>query len=200
MDSYSRRVAFLKVVLPLAALAILSTLFLLSNSTDQNATIPFSDAEIAERIRDQQITAPRFAGTTTGGDEVFLSATKAVPGNSGRPDIAQDLRGEIRLAGGGTVTFASQRGWINVPDDAAFFRGEVTITTDTGYHLVTDRLTTAVRRLEIIAPSAVSGTGPLGDLQSGAMHISAPGTDASEAHLVFTDGVKLLYDPRTNKR
>ncbi len=200
MDSYSRRVKYLKVLFPLAALAILSTLFLLSRGVDPNQSIPFSDAEIAERIRDQQITAPRFAGTTVSGDEVFLSATKAIPGGAGSPGEAEDLRGEIHMARGGVITFASQRGWINVPDDAAFFRGEVTIDTDTGYHLVTDRLTTAVRRIEIIAPSPISGTSPMGTLEAGAMHLSAPGTDASQAQLLFTDGVRLLYDPMTNKR
>lgn len=200
MDSYSRRVAFLKVLLPLAALAILSTLFLLSQSVAPNQTIPFSDAEIAERIRDQQITTPRFAGTTASGDEVFLSATKAIPGGAGSPGQAEDLRGEIHMVRGGVITFSSQRGWINVPDDAAFFRGQVTIDTDTGYHLVTDRLTTAVRRIEVIAPGPVSGTSPMGTLQAGAMHLSAPGTDASQAHLIFTEGVKLLYDPKSNER
>lgn len=200
MDSYSRRVKYLKVLLPLAALAILSTLFLLSQSVNPNQTIPFSDAEIAERIRDQQITAPRFAGTTASGDEVFLSATKAIPGGSGSPGEAENLHGEIRMARGGVITFESERGWINVPDDAAFFRGGVTVVTDTGYQLVTDRLTTAVHRIEVIAPSPVSGTSPMGELEAGAMHLSAPGTDASEAHLVFTEGVKLLYDPKTNER
>lgn len=200
MDSYSRRVAFLKVVLPLAALAILSTLFMLSQSADPNATIPFSDAEIAERIRDQQITAPRFAGTTERGDEVFLSAAKAVPGGDDEPAEAQDLRGEIRLARGGVISLEATSGWINLPRDVAEFRGEVTITTDTGYVLVTDRLETAVKRIDATAPGPVRGTGPLGEIDAGAMRVMSPDNDAEATHLVFLNGVKLIYEPQSTKR
>ncbi|MBB97370.1 MAG: hypothetical protein CML68_22560 [Rhodobacteraceae bacterium] len=200
MDSYSRRVAFLKVVLPLAALAILSTLFLLSRGSNIDSTIPFSDAEIAERIRDQQITEPRFAGTTERGDEVFLSATKAVPGGGDNPGAAQDLRGEIRLARGGVITMEAASGWVNVPSDVAEFRGQVTIVTDTGYTLVTDRLETAVKRIDATAPGPVAGDGPLGTLNAGAMRVMAPDNDAEATHLVFLNGVKLVYDPQSTKR
>ncbi|MEM8730740.1 MAG: hypothetical protein AAGF79_12555 [Pseudomonadota bacterium] len=197
MDRYSRRVAFLKVVLPLAALAILSTLFLLSRGPDPNATIPFSDAELAIRARDQQITAPRFASTTPRGDQVFLSASKAAPGNSDTPGAAEDLRGELRLAQGGVITLQSQSGWVNLPKDRAEFRGQVTIVTDTGYRLVTDRLETAVRRIDATAPGPVTGSGPLGRLDAGALRVSAPDNDGDATHLVFLNGVKLVYDPQS---
>ncbi|MGR3806154.1 hypothetical protein [Marinibacterium profundimaris] len=200
MDSYSRRVAFLKVVLPLAALAILSTLFLLSQSADPNATIPFSDAEIAERIRDQQITEPRFAGSTERGDEVSLSADKAVPGTDDEPGAAQNLRGEIRLASGGVITLEAASGWVNLRRDLAEFRGTVTITTDTGYQLVTDRLETAIKRIDATAPGPVAGNGPLGELDAGAMRIMSPDNDPGATHLVFLNGVKLVYDPQSTER
>ena len=58
MDRYSRMVTFLKVLLPLAALALLSTLFLISRGINTKATIPFAAHEIEERMRGQQITAP----------------------------------------------------------------------------------------------------------------------------------------------
>ena len=44
MDRYSRMIAFLKVLLPLMALALLSTLFLLSQNTEPMASIPFAEA------------------------------------------------------------------------------------------------------------------------------------------------------------
>ncbi|MEO0504251.1 MAG: hypothetical protein AAFZ14_13070, partial [Pseudomonadota bacterium] len=70
MDRYSRFVAWLKVLLPLAALALLSTLFLLSRNTDPIAAVPFADDELLDRVRDEQITGPFFSGTTTDGDRV----------------------------------------------------------------------------------------------------------------------------------
>lgn len=200
MDGYSRRIAFLKVMLPLAALAILSSLFLLSRGSDPNASIPFSDVEIAERVRQQQITAPRFVGTTENGDEVVISAKKAIPGGKGAPGEAQGIRGEIQLSDGGAITFEAERGSVNVPDDSADFEGKVTIRTDTGYELLTDSLKTAIRRVEAIAPGNVTGAGPLGDLEAGAMYLSAKDNDPNAIHLVFTKGVKLLYHPNESER
>ena len=76
----------------------------------------------------------------------------------------------------------------------------MTITTDTGYRLVTDRLETAVKRIDATAPGQVTGSGPLGDLDAGAMRVMAPDNDAEATHLVFLNGVKLLYDPQSTKR
>ncbi len=46
VDRYSRMVALLKVSLPLIALGILSTLFLVSRAVDPPMTIPFADSEV----------------------------------------------------------------------------------------------------------------------------------------------------------
>ena len=91
MDRYSRMVALLKVLLPLAALALLSTLFLISRGVNIEATIPFADHEIEERMRGQQITAPFFSGTTAQGDEITVTASIARPGGPSSPAVATDL-------------------------------------------------------------------------------------------------------------
>ena len=82
MDRYSRTVAYLKVLLPLTALALLSTLFLISRGIDTEAVIPFAQKDIEERMRGQQLTAPFFSGTTSGGDEIMVTASTARPGGS----------------------------------------------------------------------------------------------------------------------
>ena len=57
-DRHSRVVSWLKVLFPLIALALLSTLFLLSRAIEPQAVIPFADNEVQERLRDQHITGP----------------------------------------------------------------------------------------------------------------------------------------------
>ena len=54
MDRYSRMIVWLKVLLPLMALALLSTLFLLSRNVDPLASIPFAQAEIDERLKEKK--------------------------------------------------------------------------------------------------------------------------------------------------
>ena len=78
MDRYSRVVSYLKVALPLAALALLSTLFLISRTINTDPSIPFADFELENRLRGQQVTAPFFTGTTATGQEITIAATKAL--------------------------------------------------------------------------------------------------------------------------
>ena len=48
---HSRVVGWLKILLPLAALALLSTLFLFSRGSDPTANLPFSETELNEIAR-----------------------------------------------------------------------------------------------------------------------------------------------------
>ena len=84
-DGYSRAVAIFKVLLPLAALGILATLFLISRGSQMDAVIPFAEDELNERTTNQQITKPFFSGTTAQGDELVVTADIARPAVSGCP-------------------------------------------------------------------------------------------------------------------
>ena len=76
VDRYSRMVALLKVSLPLIALGILSTLFLVSRAVDPPSTIPFADSEVQERLTNQQVTGPLYTGMSANGDQIeFIAET-----------------------------------------------------------------------------------------------------------------------------
>ena len=199
MDSYSRLVAFLKVLLPLAALGILSTLFLLSRSVDPTTTLPFGEAEISERLRDERITGPYFSGTTDTGDQVILTASSARPGGPGELAEARDLAAQIRLARGGTVTLNADIGSFDPAADLARFTGAVRVETATGYRLTTDMLESAVNTLAARSPGQIDGTGPLGRLSAGQMELVTD-PDTGTAHMVFKNGVKLIYEPKQGER
>ena len=79
-DRYSRMVQLLKVILPLAALTLLSAVFLLSRGVDLGSPIPFAEDEIVERTRDQQVTGPFFSGVTPQGEQIQVQAKLARPG------------------------------------------------------------------------------------------------------------------------
>ena len=54
-NSYSRFVALTKVILPIIALGILSTLFLFSRNIDPTQSIPYADVDVEGLAREQQI-------------------------------------------------------------------------------------------------------------------------------------------------
>jgi len=190
MDLRSRMVALFKVLLPLAALAILSTLFMLSRSVDPTAKIPFAEADMADRMRDQQVTAPFFSGTTDKGDEITVTASLARPGGNGTPAEATNLTARIIMTDGVRITLTSDTGSVAVDKNLASFIGNVEITTTTGIVVQTDILNTALDGVSGNTPGTVTGTSPFGDFTAGQMQISEE-SDGGPLHMLFKNGVKI---------
>ena len=195
MDIYSRFVAFFKVLLPLAALAILATLFLLSRGVDLDGPVPFAENEIADRLRDQQITAPFFSGTTPQGDEIMVTASLARPGGPDAPAEATDVTASLTKARGGRLTLDARTARADMASDMATFSGNVVIATSTGLIVRTEVLNTALHGVSGNTPGTVTGTGPFGDFTAGQMTFGAE-NDNGPLHVLFKSGVKLIYDPQ----
>ncbi|WP_246156753.1 LPS export ABC transporter periplasmic protein LptC [Aquicoccus porphyridii] len=198
-DFYSRLVAWLKILLPLAALGILSTLFLLSRNIDPATTIPFTTIDLRERARDERVTAPEFAGATEQGDLILFRSSSARPDpeNPSR-GLADTLSARITFASGATITFTAEEGIVDQRRDRAELSGDVVVTSSTGYEITTEHLISGMRTIHAETPGAVAGTGPPGDFTAGRMLLTTD-ENGENARLLFTDGVKLLYDPQDTK-
>ena len=195
-DRYSRMVFWLKVAFPLASLGILSTLFLLSRSVDPETAIPFADKEIQDRLRGQQVTGPFFAGATADGDEiVFSAAVLTTPDGQIGANRAEEVDVAIDLASGARITIEAQEGTLDLSENSADLTGNVLIITSTGYRITSDNLRATLTEVQISSPGPVEATGPLGDLSAGAATLSAQDGE-KPTHLVFKNGVKLVYDPK----
>lgn len=197
MDHYSRFVAWLKVLLPLMALMLLSTLFLLSRNIDPIAAIPFAEDEIQERLRNEQITAPFFSGTTDAGDRVAISAQSMKMGKK-RGNEANDMWAQIDLSSGGRVVLSADKGIFDMQEGRSSLQGNVSIATSTGYEITTEALSTNFETLVVETPGPVVATGPIGTLNAGKMRLIRRNHEEN-AHLIFTKGVKLLYRPGNTK-
>ncbi|WP_375229376.1 LPS export ABC transporter periplasmic protein LptC [Roseobacter sp. S98] len=195
-DRYSQMVAWLKVALPIMALAILSTLFLLSRATDPTSSIPFADADVQNRLANQKITGPYFSGTTADGDLIaFVAEEVTSPQELVGETRAKDVFVRIDMAGGTAVTVKSDTASVLLADDQADLTGNVILVSSQGYEVRSQFLTARVTALDVRSPETVSAITPAGDLVAGAMHLRAGRNDAN-AQMVFTNGVKLLYQPK----
>ncbi|APE45183.1 hypothetical protein BOO69_18480 [Sulfitobacter alexandrii] len=198
-DRHSRMVSLLKVLFPLLALALLSTLFLLSRAVDPDSAIPFADKEIQDRLRDQQVTGPFFSGTTAQGDLISFSAEKlTTPQNEVGANRAEDVRIVMELIGGTNLTLQSDVAHFEMQKDLADLEGEVVIETSTDYRIRSDRLITQMTELDVQSPGPVRAQSPMGTLDAGSMTISSP-QEGGAAQLNFTGGVKLVYDPKVSE-
>lgn len=198
-DRHTRIVGWLKIALPLAALAILSTLFLLSRRIEPPDDLPFAEVEMEDRARRQQVTRPSLSGATAKGDLVEVSADEVQPGpEDPRRVIATGVRARIDFVDGGTMRVRSDRAVFDRGAGRAELTGDVVVATATGQEIRTDRLDIALDTLEVVAPGEVRSTGPEGDLTAGRLRVSdAPG--GGDVQVVFTDGVKLVYEPQRSE-
>jgi len=197
MDGYSRLVAWLKVLLPLMAILLLSTLFLLSRNVEPVATLPFANSEIDERVNEQQITRPFFSGTTNGGDRISLSADTMAT-RSGLNNEAAELSAQIDLVSGTRIILMSDHGQFDMAENTSTLAGNVVITTSSGFNLSSETLIADFDSLMLQSPGTVQGFAPFGTLNAGRMRLQRQET-GSNAHLVFTNGVKLIYTPQNKE-
>jgi lipopolysaccharide export system protein LptC len=194
---HSTVVAWLKVALPLIALAILSTLFLVARTVDPSDAIPFAEVDIEDRVREPRLTAPTWAGVTDDGAALTIAAAEARPQQGGTAGAsASALVVDLQTPDGGTAKLVAGNGVLDTAGAALHLDGGVDITTSTGYTLTTAAMTAALDRTSLISQSAVAGTAPAGQLTAGGMEIIQQ-ADAPEHYLlVFKNGVRLLYLPK----
>lgn len=196
---HTRLVNWAKIILPLIALGLLSTVFLLSQKADLSDTIPFADMDLVQRAHDQGATNPSFAGVASGGEQILFRANSVRPDPADRELLrAESAAASLRLNGGGVVDIAALRGAASSSGVAARLEGDVQVTTTTGYDIRTEAIDARFDTLFAETPGPVSGTGPPGALNAGRMILTSdPETGA--ANLQFTDGVKLVYKPAKPK-
>lgn len=192
--NHTRAVNLAKVLLPLAALVLLSTIFMISDRVDPSRAPLYSDVDVAQLAQDQRIGAPRYSGMTEDGDALMVNAQAAYPDVNGEGASAQNIVARLEAPDGTTTDLTGANGRITPDQTRISLTDDVAMRTSTGYDLQTRSAEMATDRSLVVMPETVSGTAPFGNLTAGRAELSRPGTDMPY-HLVFTDGVKLVYQP-----
>jgi len=195
-DRYTRMVSWLKVLFPLMALALLSTLFLISRAIDPGQSIPFAEKEIQDRLRDQQVTAPFFTGASAQGDELsFYADVLTTPDGKIGSNTATNIRATIKTPDGAFYRLQSKQADIDLVEDYVKLTEDVVVMTSTGYRMTSDYMTSGLSSLNLESPGPVYGTAPEGTLEAGSMTVAKP-ENGGAAQLFFTNRVKLIYKPK----
>jgi len=191
---HSRLVAWLKVILPLAALALLSMLFLVSRGIAPEDALPYSEVDVAELAREPRLTAPRYAGVTLDGAALSITAGVARPDTAGAGGAtATALSARLETPDGVTTDIAASDGRLDTAAGLLTLTGDVHITASSGFAITTDEMTAATDRTLLVSPGAVAATAPMGRIDAGAMQLT---TEGDGYVMVFNGGVKLVYEPR----
>lgn len=194
--AYSRFVALAKVVLPIAALALLAMLFLIAERIDPDQAIPFAEIDVTQFAREARVGAPRFAGVTEDGTVVALSADVARPDPAAPARInAEGLEAEFSSPDGSTVVARAATGAVDSAERRIELGGGVELSTSTGYRISTGGLHAALAVTELRSDGGVEAIGPPGKISAGAMSVTQNPADPAAYLLVFNGGVKLVYEP-----
>lgn len=195
LSRHSRLVFWLKVTLPIIALAILSTLFLFARRIDFEGSLPYAEVDIDALANDPRLSAPEFSGVTSDGAAVRVAATTARPGAAaGDPLTAEDVVAIYETAPGQLISVRANEGTIDADGSLLQLNGGVMVRTSDGYDLRSEQMQSALDATELSAQGNVTGTAPLGRITAETLHISGP---AGDQQMVFKGGVRLIYTPET---
>lgn len=194
---HSRMVFWLKIILPLSALMILSMLFLLSRSIRPEDAIPYAEVDVADRIRTPRLTAPDFAGMTADGAALSLRAAEARLATDGStvPGAISGLVGLLETPDGARTDISASEARLDQNTKRMILGGGVVIDNSAGYHIETEGISVTLDRTSLDAPGRVSATGPVGNIEAGAMHLGLATAQPPTYVLVFKGGVRMIYLP-----
>ncbi len=189
----SRVVAWLRVLLPLAALALLATLFMWSDRPDPESAIPYAEGDAGGLDGPPRITAPTWAGVTPDGAQVSLSAASASPdaaNGSTVADMLLDWTGPGGLEARATAPEAIMDG------ETITLGGGVAVTLSSGWSLAAQTLSAARDRSDITAAGGVEVEAPFGRVTAEQARLHRPDSAAGSGEVLdFTGGVRLIYQP-----
>jgi len=199
MDNlHSQMVNRVKIILPMIALGLLSTLFLFSQQSSTQSELSF--AEIQAIAEDQRMTAPHFSGLTDDG------ATMEIKAHSARPDPTDltliDLDQVVIHLGrkdGSQIEATATAGKINSVKNTAELSGLVFVETSDHYQMETNRLIADIDGGTITSSGLLEVHAPFGQLTAGQVTFYDDRNNVGQ-QMVFTQGVHLLYQPDNANR
>ena len=195
-DGYSRLVAWLKIILPLIALAILSTLFLVSRTIDPSQTIPYADVDVQDLARNQRIGAPSYSGMTRDGSAISFQADSARPGADPEGRVtAERPTARIDLPTGRGIVLIADQGYVDQKANIAALDGNVRLESTDGYVIETDMAQTRLDATLMESGGPVNGSGPMGNISAGRVILTR--VEDGSYVLRFEMGVNLVYRPGT---
>ena len=192
---YSQVVGWAKILLPLCAIGLLSTLFLLARSTTEPNEIVLEQVEAI--AREQRLSAPEFSGLTDDGAVIVISASTARPDTT-RPDTISidDVRLRMDNADGSNVEITATMGEIDGRAGIASLLGLARLVTSSGYEMETNGLIADLDTGLVTTDGLLEIHAPFGQLTAGKVTFQMASEGISQ-EMLFTDGVRLLYTPQT---
>ena len=193
---YSRLVAWLKVLLPLAAIGIVAALFLLARTIDPDAALTDAGLDVREMAREVRVGRPDYRGMTDDGTEIRVTAESARPD----PDHPGRLTAEavdavLEDAAGGRTYIRGAAGDLDREADRLVLTGNASVETSDGLRVESEEIISALSRTEVRSDVPTRASGPMGEITGNSMVLTRDPARGEGHVVVFNGDVKLVYRP-----
>jgi len=188
---YSQFVGLLKIILPLAALALMSTVFLFARAPIQENAIPY--AEIEALAQEPRLSGAQLSGVAEDGSVINLTARTTRP--AGDVISAEALSAGIDTADGVRIDIRAGSGEIDNTARVARLTGLAHLQTSNGYEMEAAGFSTDLTTGRIDSDGALEVQAPFGTLTAGQLVIETPEGAANQV-MLFQNGVRLIYTPQ----
>jgi len=190
----------LRLVLPLSALALLSTVFLLSTGVDPQRAVEMSDINVEELTREPRIGEARFAGVTIDATAITIVAHSVRSAGDLREDgpvllYLDTPRGELEFPTGRIATFRGAEGRIDQSQDEIMLQGAVVLETSDGYIMTMPTLISAIQTTHVQGMGGIAGQAPAGDISADTVELTLSDDETEGYLLAFKGNVRLIYFP-----
>ena len=194
---YSRFVRIVKFALPLLAIAVLSTVFLVQQEDTFDGQLVFS--ELDRRSLDDGLTIhnPQITGRSASGG-YRISAATAIPDDTNAKEVRfTKLVARTENADGRATELTGNQGIAEIDSEIVTVVGDVVVTTSGGYRVETSK---AVARLAegALDTGPVRVVGPTGQIEAGTLRIEQIVPEdggPTKEFFFFEKGVKLVHLP-----
>ncbi len=187
--------------LPLGALVLMSTIFLVARSVDPNRAAALSDLDLAALTREPRIGTARIA--TVGTDNSAINIDAASIRSVNDPQVSGPLNllldkpdGTVAFTSGGLLEFRAKDGQIEQAEGQVILTEDVWLRTEQGYEMTMTILRGDMDGTAFDGTGPISGTGPVGTLSANDMTIRALPQTSGGYLLAFKGDVRLLYTPQ----
>jgi lipopolysaccharide export system protein LptC len=195
LDGYSKAVSWLKVALPLLGLGILSMLFLVAKETRIEQEV-MQEETLAPDGGVETARSPKYSGVTEDGSEIFITAGEVWPNSDGSGRLeGSGIAATFDMPDGERVEVLSEAGSLAPKRDILELRGDVVVTTGSGWTMQSESLDAWLDRTRLESPTSVRTEGPIGTLDAGRMEITRDAARGSTYLMEFSGGVHLIYHP-----
>ncbi len=178
---HSSRVRRLKLILPLAAVALV-VIMLAWSDMDKNIEPVRREAVAPQMVGKNELIKPKFQSEDTSQQPYTITADRAFQ-ESGNLDrvIMEKPVADIALKGGSWIALKAKDGEYIQSEQKLKLNGDVKFFHDDGYELTTDHVDLDVQGQTAVTDSPVSGQGPAGTISGQGLK-----ADGKTGTLIFT--------------